>query len=98
MSTPIQLSDSYLAGMVNNPEVRRAFPFFGNVLQNIKSTKNCSKCGASSAELAGHLQRVREYVINMPPENLQKLKNMLGVGNRQFVTYSGGRKNVRVVK
>jgi hypothetical protein len=93
---PIKLSDQYLANMIANPAVRREFPFFDSAQQNMKSAMGCGKCGARNKEYAMTFQRVRDFVLSMPDGQLKKLKAILGISSRQFVSY-GGRLNLQKI-
>lgn len=97
---PIQLSDAYIGSVLSDPAVTTVFPHLGELARQLKRTQlDCHTCGAGTRQLADELQKVRDYILDLPDVQLQQLKNALRIPNRQFIAYRNrGVRSTRCVR
>jgi len=90
MSTPvpISLSDGYLLNVLDNPSVRSMFPHLHSIREQYrKAAAECGTCGATTTSTAVHLDKMRSWLLGLPDPELKKLKTVLGIPDRVFVSY-----------
>jgi hypothetical protein len=94
--TPIQLSDGYLTTILTSKAILRNFPgvsLCSRVLNTpaVSPVEPALRLWLSSTNGCGSTSPA------LPSDKLKELKTMLGVGDRQFVTYVGTGRSSRKV-
>ena len=82
------LSAQVLAGILDNPRVRKEFPTFTSLWRDLKRPKPCKcKRGKQRERI---LQQTKQAIQSMPNDRRNRLKEILGVREFEVVQLSRG--------
>jgi len=89
------IDDSKVQELINNPAMRRKFPFLATAYKKMKAgVSGCGGCGRKTSNKTSHLATARASIAAMPVQQKAQLK--AAMGTRQVsVKYNNGRgKNI----
>lgn len=90
------LNDTRVQELLNDPNMRREFPFLATVHARMTLKKgDCRGCGRKTPNNAGDLAEVRANLGKMSIESKAKLKRLLG-GKQVVVKYRSGDRSIKV--
>ena len=93
----VQLDDAKVQQLLNDPNMRRAFPFLAtaHAKMNNASGGGCQGCGRKTRNSTAGLANVRKSLATMPVAQKAKLKELLNA-KQVVVKYKSGRKNIKM--
>ncbi len=82
--------------MLNDPSMRRAFPFLATAYAKMSNTGGgCGGCGSKTRNNTAGLAGVRKSLATMPIEQKAKLKQLLDT-QQVVVKYKSGQKQIKM--
>ena len=97
MAVLTEINDTKTQQLLNDPNMRRAFPFLATAYAKMNGAKkSCQTCGRKKRTNTADLADVRKSLATMSVENKVKLKEMLGA-QQVSVKYNNGKgKNIKL--
>ena len=80
------VSDNFLAELLANPSVLKAFPALLKFKQQWLAEQQKTGCCNQSAR-SSTLKKLRVFILAMPGPNRDKLKKLLNLSDREIVAY-----------
>lgn len=92
-----QIDDTKVQQLLNDPNMRRAFPFLATAYAKMRNNRGggCGGCGSKTRSNTADLAGVRKSLATMDLKQKSKLKELLDT-SQVVVKYKSGRKQIKM--